>query len=155
MITFQDKVSLNTDPDIPEINKITDQNINDLKAGVNANETTINQIKGTILWTNPNPASSFASQTITLSSGDYDFYEVYFTYNEASAIHYANGFKSIKGKGLIAIDIGYFNQALLRRKVDYTDSTHLLISDGMSGGSVDNGYLIPIYVVGYKNGAFQ
>jgi hypothetical protein len=25
----------------------------------------------------------------------------------------------------------------------------------MSGGSVDNGYLIPIYVVGYKNGAFQ
>lgn len=38
MITFQDKVSLNTDPDIPEINKITDQNINDLKAGINANE---------------------------------------------------------------------------------------------------------------------
>lgn len=38
MITFQDKINLNTDPDIPEINKITDQNINDLKAGINANE---------------------------------------------------------------------------------------------------------------------
>jgi hypothetical protein len=45
MITFQDKVSLNTKPDIPEINKITDSNINSLKAGINTNETSINNIK--------------------------------------------------------------------------------------------------------------
>lgn len=45
MITFQDKVSLNTDPDVPEINKITDQNINDLKAGINTNESEIDDLK--------------------------------------------------------------------------------------------------------------
>ena len=50
MITFQDKVSLNTDPSIPEINKITDQNINDLKAGVNTNETNISNIKSAMAY---------------------------------------------------------------------------------------------------------
>ena len=30
-----------------------------------------------VLWTNPSPTSSFAEQTITLSSGNYDFYENY------------------------------------------------------------------------------
>lgn len=50
MITFQDKVSLNTDPSIPEINKITDQNINDLKAGVNTNESDIDNLKTLTLY---------------------------------------------------------------------------------------------------------
>lgn len=44
MITFQDKVALNENPDIPEINKITDDNINDLKAGINANETNLSTL---------------------------------------------------------------------------------------------------------------
>ena len=41
MITFQDKVAINENPDIPEVNKITDDNINELKAGINTNETNI------------------------------------------------------------------------------------------------------------------
>lgn len=45
MITFQDKVSINTDPSIADINKIKDSDINALKAGVNANETNITNIK--------------------------------------------------------------------------------------------------------------
>lgn len=44
MITFQDKIALNENPDIPEINKITDNNINDLKAGINTNETNLNTL---------------------------------------------------------------------------------------------------------------
>lgn len=75
MITFQDKVSLNTDPDIPEINKITDQNINDLKAGVNANETSLNNLKThDTLWTGSETISS--ETIITLTNGnifDYRF----------------------------------------------------------------------------------
>ena len=35
-ITFQDKEALNTNPSIPEINKITDDNINEIKSVVNA-----------------------------------------------------------------------------------------------------------------------
>lgn len=50
MITFQDKVALNENPDIPEINKITDDNINNLKAGINTNETNITNIKNAMAY---------------------------------------------------------------------------------------------------------
>lgn len=43
LINFDDKVDLTT-KDFPEINKITAQNINDLKNGVNTNENSINAI---------------------------------------------------------------------------------------------------------------
>lgn len=109
-----------------------------------------------LLWTNTSPESAFASQTITLSSDDYDFYEVYFTYNELSAIQYVNGFKSVKGKGMIVSENGYTTGLSVRRKVDYVDATHLLISNAYAGTDANqNGYLIPIYVVGYKTGIFN
>lgn len=109
-----------------------------------------------LLWTNSSPASAFAGQTITLSSGDYDFYEVYFTYNEGSAIQYANGFKTVKGKGMIVFENGYTTGLSVRRKIDYVDATHLLISSAYAGTDANqNGYLIPIYVVGYKTGTFN
>lgn len=50
MITFQDKVSLNTDPSIADINKIKDSDINALKAGINTNETNINNIKSAMAY---------------------------------------------------------------------------------------------------------
>lgn len=106
-----------------------------------------------ILWTNPNPTSSFASQTITLSSGDYDFYEVFFIYSTQTT-QYANGIKTIKGKGLIGSIIGYGNPNLLRRKIDYTDATHLLVASAYMGSNTDDNYMIPIYVIGYKTGTF-
>ena len=42
-VTFDDKVDLTT-KDVPEINKITADNINQLKNGVNSNEVAINAI---------------------------------------------------------------------------------------------------------------
>lgn len=36
-ITFQDKVNINTEPSIPEINKLTDDNINKMKQAINLN----------------------------------------------------------------------------------------------------------------------
>lgn len=105
-----------------------------------------------ILWTNPNPTDDFDEQTVSLSSGDYDFYEVYCTYNSTTASQYANGFRTIKGKGLIISENGYGTDLSVRRKVDYTDATHLLISSAFGGANIDNSYLIPIYVIGYKIG---
>lgn len=114
-----------------------------------------NYFKCDILWTNPSPTSSFVEQTITLSSGDYDFYEVYCVYSNTSGSQYANGFKTIKGKGLIISENGYGTDLSIRRKVDYTDATHLLIASAYGGANIDNGYLIPIYVIGYKTNTFN
>ena len=36
-----------------------------------------NSLKPTLLWTNPSPSNNFSSSQITLSSGDYDFLEIY------------------------------------------------------------------------------
>jgi len=108
-----------------------------------------------ILWTNSNPNSNFAEQTIILASGDYDFYEIYCVYNNTNGSHYANGFKTIKGKGLIISEHGYGTDLSIRRKVDYTDATHLLISSAYGGENIDNGYLVPLYVIGYKTGIFN
>lgn len=44
-VTFDDKVDLTT-KDVPEINKITADNINQLKNGVNSNEDSINSLQG-------------------------------------------------------------------------------------------------------------
>lgn len=103
-----------------------------------------------ILWKNVNPNNTFNQQTITLSSDDYDFYEVYCSYNNGTASSYVNGYKTIKGKGLIISEHGYGTDLSVRRKVDYTDATHLLISSAYGGANTDNGYLVPIYVIGYK-----
>lgn len=161
-ITYTNKVALNENVEIPNINKITDDDMNEIKNVVNNNDdelatinTKVTNITGQILWTNPNPTSSFTEQTITLSSGDYDFYEVYCVYSNTSGSHYANGFKTIKGKGLIISENGYGTDLSIRRKVDYTNATHLLISSAYAGANIDNGYLVPLYVIGYKTGLFN
>lgn len=161
-ITYANKVALNENADIPNVNKVTDDDMNEIKTVVNNNDdelitinTKVINITGQILWTNPSSSSSFAEQTITLSSGNYDFYEIYCVYSNTSGSHYANGFKTIKGKGLVISENGYGTDLSVRRKVDYTDATHLLISSAFGGANIDNGYLIPIYVIGYKTGTFN
>lgn len=104
---------------------------------------------GKILWTNEHPENAFASQTITLSSSDYDYYEVYCTYSNTT-LDYLNAFKSIKGKGVLMYILGYGTNLSARRKIDYTDATHLLVYGGKSNSDDNNSYVIPVYVVGYK-----
>lgn len=161
-ITYANKVAINENAEISDINKVTDNDMNEIKNVVNNNDdelitinTKLTNITGQILWTNSSPTSTFEAQTIILSSGDYDFYEVYCTYNATTASQYANGFRTIKGKGLIISENGYGTGLSVRRKIDYTDATHLLIASAYGGANIDNSYLIPIYVIGYKTGIFN
>lgn len=160
-ITYANKVALNENAEISDINKVTDNDMNEIKTVVNNNDDeliTINakltDITGQILWTNSSPTSTFEAQTIILSSSDYDFYEVYCSYNNSTASSYVNAYKTIKGKGIIMDNQGYTSGASVRRKIDYTNETHLLISSAYGGNSTDNQYLIPLYVIGYKTGLF-
>ena len=161
-ITYANKVAINENPEISDINKVTDNDMNEIKAVVNNNDdelitinTKLTNITGQILWTNSSPTSTFEAQTIILSSSDYDFYEVYCSYNNSTASSYVNAYKTIKGKGIIMDNQGYTSGLSVRRKIDYTNATHLLISSAYGGANIDNGYLIPIYVIGYKTGIFN
>lgn len=161
MITFQDKVALNENTDIPEVNKITDDNINDLKAGINTNESNIStlntkilNITGQILWTNQDPTQSISQDTdITLSSSDYDVLEIFF--NQRSYNNVANySIRFIKSSVGTRCYIPSTDSNIYRTITKNSD-TSFTISTIIGSSNNDSSLVIPIYVVGYKTGLFN
>lgn len=113
-----------------------------------------NAFGGTILWTNPSPASAFASQTITLSSGDYDVLEIFYslTYNPTQV----KSIKVLKGKNFV-LDFydGYSSKGAIR-PVNYTNDTSLSVQNSFYNSTVNSSnYCIPLYIIGYKTGLFN
>lgn len=164
-ITYSNKNDINTTA-TPEVNKVTAANMNEIKTVVNNNDDTLentnvilSNIKGKILWTNPNPTSSFASQTITLSESiaNYDCYEIIFTQAalRSDPTDLANRLMST-GK----VPVGYgtvLNYAVNNRYRlvnRTTGNTQMTILDAYNGGQVDNDKCTPIYVIGYNTGLF-
>lgn len=117
------------------------------------------QTKATLLWTNSNPSSSFSTQTITLSSSDYDVLEVY--YKEATNTGTMTSTKLIKlNNSILAIPtLNGLKLAMFTRNLSFTNATTIKFYDGWKRGSdiniVDNTVCIPLYIVGYKTGLFD
>lgn len=163
MITFQDKIALNENPDIPEINKITDNNINDLKAGINTNETNLNtlntkvtNITGQILWTNQDPSQNISQTTdISLSSSDYDILEIYYIQaTNSTSLMYSN--KILKGAST-RLRISTSDGANIYRGMTYLSDTSYRIDLPYSETTLPNIYslVIPYKIIGYKTGLFN
>lgn len=116
----------------------------------------VNEMKEVILWTNPNPTSNFTAGSITLSSGDYDEYEVIYA-SATSDVDTLDAEKSFKGKNCILFDMQPTGTVapFRARKCEYVDSTHLSFNDAYYGkdnlANVGNQYIIPIYVIGHKS----
>lgn len=117
---------------------------------------------GKLLWTNPNPTSSFASQTVTLSSDDYDMLEIFYYDYVGTNNMYST--KLIKGNSgnLMAMfqynDHGYIGS----RKVLYNSDTSYMFTNGVTIVQSDNfnragtgEWCVPIYIIGYKTGLFE
>lgn len=116
---------------------------------------TIKRVNGTILWENPNPTADFAAQTITLSSSDYDCYEVIYRQSVDTARTFNTG-KILKGNGTI---LSF--QAILPhyRAINYNSDTSLTIGEGIdlpsyATTSANNSQCVPLYIIGYKTGLF-
>ncbi len=153
-ITYDNKVALNTNPDIADINKVTDSDMNEIKSVANNNAnnigdlstlttTTTSSIVGAVneinstrlvsLWTNSAPTSAFGPQNVQLSSSDYDYLIWIFKFHRST-----NRQKSVmclKGAGAIA-DMawdygagGTYYLAEYYRQVNCTDNTHYAIGD--------------------------
>ena len=107
-----------------------------------------------ILWTNPNPTSSFVNQTITLNNSDYDFYEIIHAPTTGTINKYVEVVKAMKGKGTF---LKYFTSKgqVYRRTVEYVSDTELTIGQPTYvDGTLSNENIIPLYVIGYKTGLF-
>lgn len=154
-ITYEDKQYLNQNANIPATNKVQDTDMNEIKSVVNNNATELTNITGQILWTNSNPTSSFSPQTITLSSSDYDMYEVIYYSSITQAGQMATG-KIKKGENLYLTQTYYDTQVRVRqREVNYSSDLSLNVQEAKNNGNVQNTDLIPIYVIGYKTGLFD
>ena len=113
--------------------------------------------KGNILWTNLSVTNTFNSQTIDLSSSNYNFYEIIYASNITTGALYFNTGKIPKGKGTrISVSAGSTTNGpyIYFRTVNYTNDTQLSFTDASvtysSTMTTNNDQIIPAYVIGYK-----
>lgn len=162
-----------TEPTDPDITLWVDTPTSETKASEIVTEYTesdkvgystnyINGLNGKILWTNPNPTSAFASQTITLSSDDYDYYEVIYYANATTHERSFSTGKALKGTGT-RLNFSYAGNSgvnVFSRTIDYqSDNTFLVdvgyMGVGSSARTENNIYCVPLYIIGYKTGLFS
>lgn len=180
-INYANKSDVNTSS-TPAANKVAATDMNEIKSVVNTNanlqgdlanlNTTdkssivaaINELKDrkpTVLWTNPSPNNNFSSSQITLSSGDYDFLEIY--YYEWSGDPYSwkdlKCAKVIKGYNTVLEAIISYNSKgfIGARRVRYTNATTLqidtcysLIIDSAFLVTSTDAFCVPVKILGYK-----
>lgn len=138
----------------PQNNETLEVKGTDVLAGING-------LKGEILWTNPHPNYAFASQNITLSSGDYDLLEIYY-YDYTLTERVSSVRIPVNEKGNYSALFDYNGGMYMgRRTITPNSSTSITISDCYSLITNDaiiiqlsNDWCIPLYVVGYKTGLF-
>lgn len=107
-------------------------------------------IKTQVLWTNPNDSTqSFEAQTITLSSADYDYFDVIYRYYSTEAEFYVK--KVYKGYSF-SLDAGSgYSNVYTKRTVTYIDDVTLKFNSGFHGSSsAYNLCCIPEKIIGYK-----
>lgn len=151
MVTFDNKVDLVKNNDILEINKITAQNINDMKNNINSNEKKIDG-KFKILWENPNSMVAMNANTlINLSSQDYDELKWFYKYNlsEANSVLQMS-ISCRKGNGVILQGIGYSTNNTIRRIFDRVSDIQYKARIGKNRTEDSADVAIPVCIVGIK-----
>lgn len=156
-ITYSTKSDINTTA-TPEVNKTTAADMNEIKTVVNDNADLLSNITGTILWTNPSPTTDFSAQTITLSSDDYDVLEFFWRSDvPGNRVYSTKTLKSYSVQNDIYSTV--VPTRAWRRRADYVSDTSYSVGNcsRMEYNQTsynDNGYCVPIYVIGYKTGLF-
>jgi hypothetical protein len=181
MITFNNKTTLNSQPDIANENKVTASDMNEIKSVYNteigdiSNLITtatnvvgaINELKenlgGKLLWTNSNPSSNFNSQDINLSSDDYD--KLTIIYKTQTSENLCMSETIMKGQGALLHYIqgqttGFVGN-IRWREFNYVNDTKYSFGNGYNQvvtqqtATITNQNIIPLYIVGYKTGLFN
>lgn len=175
-ITYDDKSDLNTTA-TPSTNKVAAADMNEIKSVVNTNanlqgdlsslnttdkssvvgainEVEYASVKQTLLWQNTEPNDAFVSQTITLSSSDYDYIEIYFRNDPNNTACFSQ--RALKGYGTYLFFESFATSSKWVRKFDRTSDTQFSVSNCVFIGdsSTANSQCVPLYVVGYKTNAF-
>lgn len=103
-----------------------------------------------LLWTNPNPLSSFAAQTITVDLSDYSFVHILLKLDNSGG---ASALSQISPKGLriIASWAGNSNRYRVYTATDNGvnfEAAYIVTAFGSQ--TQDNGYVVPYQIYGIK-----
>lgn len=111
------------------------------------------KINGIIGWENSDISEPFKAKNITLSTNDYNYYEI--IWKTATTDNIVQIAKGIKGYGT---NMSYMNtpieaESMYRlgtRQLNYIDDTHYSFSDGYYRYVINNEACIPIKIMLYK-----
>lgn len=115
--------------------------------------------KGKILWTNLNPTSNFASQTITLdeSLDNYDMYEVLCLQSTTNPRVLSTGKIPVGHGAFITVVSGQprFRPTGTTVSGDTISFENCQQLTAIGSSTIANEQLIPMYVIGYNTGLFE
>lgn len=113
----------------------------------------VNEIKGKILWTNPNPNNSISNTLdITLSSDDYDFLEIITKQTTTDSREYITKIRKGFASRLYVLTL---DGLTVVRNIRYNNDTSYTIGSIAGGTASDETWCIPLYIIGYKTGLFD
>ena len=172
-ITYENKEFLNENAQIPNINKVADTDLNEIKEVINENDDNVgdlsdlnttnknnlvsainelNSKKLKKLWENSNTTSTFSPQTITLLSDNYD-YLIWFYFDDVGN-NYSMSRECLKGSGTVFNHSFSGSLTNVSRTIDYQNDTEFIIQECRSitttGVTITNNRLIPFVVYGGK-----
>lgn len=168
LITYADKSALNKNAQIADTNKVTADDMNEIKEVVNENYTDLSNFKDdkTLkkLWENSDTNADFVSQNITLSSGDYDYLIWFYGYHKNPNITSIVSMISLKSLGGVLLTMAcatvgsggnYYTSTIKRDVIKNSDTVYNIGNCERSVGTStpqqnQNGYCIPIVVYGGK-----
>ena len=102
-----------------------------------------------LLWENPNTTASFAAQTITLNSADYDYLLIIFNYLTSSNI--AGSELIQKGQSTRLGTVSGTDGTVFLRNVTYVSEISYTFADAYkNNGTVDNSRCVPVAIYGIK-----
>lgn len=116
-------------------------------------------IKEKVLWTNPNPDLSFPTQTITLSSADYDYLECFYynysvsDYRQIQSVKVPKGYNFNLATTIFAASNLHYSSRVVTRDSDirFTFGENKgIASYNPSKVITDNSWAVPIKIVGHK-----
>lgn len=140
------------------VTPINSNNLNNIENGIETNETSINGLIGTILWTNPSPNSDFDLQSITLNSNDYEILEVYFRSdvqgNRMGSVKVLKGYTlqcDMSSDGYATPTRRWVRRLIYVSDTEYSakDCTRLEYGENVV---TTNDQCVPLYIIGYKTG---
>ena len=101
-----------------------------------------------LLWENPSPSATFSAKLITLNSSDFDFYVIYYIYDN-SHLNWLGSMWGIAGLGIMTFMNDSSGNRFQRNYIRNSDTT-LNVNDCKMNGSIKNEYMIPYKIYGYK-----